>query len=140
MKNCIDDVHEAVVALEYIDKTRRFVAGYANGLIRIYDESALDDCPLVRTLEEFNRHPELIRIKYSEEDKSVLSVGASSEVVRLWDIGSGKCELEISATDQSEAIIHISFLGDNKLVVNSENSISDGAENHFHFSGRKVLF
>lgn len=41
MKTCVDDVHETVVALQYICSTRRFVAGYANGIMRVYDEGAL---------------------------------------------------------------------------------------------------
>ena len=41
MKTCVDDVHETVVALEYISSSRRFVAGYSNGIMRVYDEGAL---------------------------------------------------------------------------------------------------
>lgn len=120
MKSCQDDVHETVVSLQYVNATRRFVAGYSNGLMRIYDESALDDCPLVRNFEEFNRHPELIDLKYSDVDNSVLSLGSSSSYVRMWDLTVGKCELEINAADSSEAISAISFLGEKKIIITSD--------------------
>jgi hypothetical protein len=30
--------------------------------------------------------------------------------------------------------------GNDELIINGEDSIGDGAENHFHFSGSKVFF
>ena len=122
MKSCVDDVHETVVDLQYICSTRRFVAGYANGLIRIFDESALDDCPLIRNFDDFNRHPELLALRYSEEDaKTVASVGGASEFVRLWDVGSGKCEVEIMACEPSESIVTLSYLGSESIIVTSDS-------------------
>ena len=111
MKTCVDDVHETVVDLQYIKSSRRFVAGYANGLMRIYDEGALDDCPLIRSFEEFNRHPELLGLRYSEDDRTVASTGGASEFVRLWDIGSGKCDMEIKACEPTESIVTLEYLG-----------------------------
>ena len=49
MKSCPNDVGHAVVSLVYDAENRRFVAGYANGLLRLYDENGLEDCPVIRT-------------------------------------------------------------------------------------------
>ncbi|RYH05017.1 hypothetical protein EON65_45870, partial [archaeon] len=80
-------VHHAnpsvVIALEYFNETKRFIAGYSNGLICLYDENVLEECHLIRTFESLNRHPEMLSLKFAAESRTVVTCGESSEVVRL---------------------------------------------------------
>ena len=110
MKETPGDVGHSVVSLAYVFETRRFIAGYGNGLMRVYDEGGLDDCPLLKTFDEFKRHPELLMCHFSEQDHTVVSAGPSSEWVRMWDSSSGKCDMEIDGCDASEHILKIGFI------------------------------
>ena len=50
----------AVISLVYINSTIRFIAGYENGLIRVFDENPIEDCNVLRTFDPFKMHTELL--------------------------------------------------------------------------------
>ena len=67
MKSIVNDVHCAVVALMYVatGDTRRFIAGFANGLIRVYNEDSLEDCGLIRSFDTSYSYTELTRVCFN---------------------------------------------------------------------------
>jgi WD40 repeat protein len=121
MKGVQDNIHYAVIALQYVNAERRFIAGYANGLMRIYDENSLEDCNIVKTFDSFNRHQELLCLVYNEGDNTVATVGASSGVARLWDNVVGKCEMELRACDSTECVVTVTYLGPFPLLAISDS-------------------
>ena len=64
-----------VVALAYYDGAKRFMGGFANGIIGIFDENVMEECPLMRILEQYNQHPELLDLKFLESTKTVVTAG-----------------------------------------------------------------
>ena len=121
MKSCVDDVGHAVINLAYDSENRRFVAGYANGLLRLYDESALEDCPLIRTFDEFHNHPELLNVVFCVQDSTLATAGSSSEFIKLWDYASGKMEVEIDACDEEEHLVAISYMTPLPYVMTADS-------------------
>ena len=65
MKTTCHDNFFIVVALQYIDDVRRFVAAYKNGVMRLYDESGLEDCHLLMTFETSHCHMEVLNMVYN---------------------------------------------------------------------------
>jgi WD40 repeat protein len=121
MKNVQDHVHSAVISLQYINSQRRFIAGYSNGLMRIYDENSLEDCNIVKTFDSFNRHQELLCMVYNESDNTVATVGASSGVAQLWDNVVGKCETVLRACDSTECVVAVQYLDPFPLLAISDS-------------------
>ena len=124
MKSCIWDEAvqgHAVVSLEYDSDARRFVAGYANGLMRVYDEGALEDCPLVKEYDHFHCHPELLAIIFNPTEGSLATAGSSDEWLKLWDYSSGKMEVEIDVCDPEEHIVEMIYLNPHPYVATADS-------------------
>lgn len=112
-----------VVSLEYYNDLKRFIAGYANGVMCIYDENVLEECHMIRMFENLNRHAELQCLRFSELNRTVATCGGSSDVARLWDYDSGKCDTELKLCSRSGAhMVHLSLLLPHQLVVTSDSS------------------
>lgn len=105
MKNVYHDNSSIVVGLHYYDEAKRFLAGYQNGEICLFDENDIEECHLLRSFEPFNRHPELLSFKFCPFTRTVLTAGASSNVARLWAYDSGKCEVELHLGTNSQGIV-----------------------------------
>jgi len=116
-----DDNPFTVVALEYVDETKRFIAGFGNGIIRIYDENALEDCNVLRTFDAFNMHPELIGLSFNPIDLTVITTGAMCTVARLWDYMAGKCEVELKVADEDQVVVHVIYLHPYPIVATSDS-------------------
>lgn len=123
MKTVQNTNPHTVVSLEYYDEGKRFIAGYSNGLMCIYDENVLEDCHLIRSFEPFNMHPEMLCLKFCPDTRTVLTAGGSSNVARLWDYDSGKCEVELHLGANSSAfVVSIAILLPHPLVVVSDSN------------------
>ena len=121
MKSCPNDVGHAVVSLVYDAENRRFVAGYANGLLRLYDENGLEDCPVIRTFDEYHNHPELLTAQFCPADDCVATCGSSSELIKLWDYASGKMEMEINGCDDDEHFVDLIFLLPHAIIASADS-------------------
>ena len=124
MKSCPWDEAvqgQAVVSLEYDSDTRRFIAGYANGLMRVYDEGALEDCPLIKEYDHFHGHPELLTIIFNSTEGSLATAGSSDEWLKLWDYSSGKMEVEIDVCDPAEHIVEMIYLNPHPYVATADS-------------------
>ncbi len=84
MKSCVDTMDCAVQQLLYVNDDSRFIAGYENGHIRVYDESHIDDCMLLRTFDSFNIHKDLISMYYCAADKTLASSSSSENTIKFW--------------------------------------------------------
>ncbi len=105
MKNVYHDNPSIVVGLQYYDEAKRFLAGYQNGEICLFDENDIEECHVLRSFEPFNRHAELLCFKFCPFTRTVLTAGASSNVARLWAYDSGKCEVELHLGTNSQGIV-----------------------------------
>lgn len=121
MKYAHDTSGCIVVALQYVNSSRYFIAGFVNGLMRIYDENSIEDCSVVRTFEAFNMHPELLCLSFNETDNTVATAGASSGVVRLWDYTGGKSEVELKVCDNADYIVMVTYLLPFPLVATADS-------------------
>ena len=111
----------AVVSLVYICETIRFIAGYENGLIRVFDENALEDCNVLRTFDPFKMHPELLCLHYDESLDTLLTVGSTDGIIRLWDYSAAKCEYEHVVGGDYGTVVFASFLDPLPIVVTSDS-------------------
>jgi hypothetical protein len=134
MKTTLLDNHFAVTALQYIDDKRFFLAGYGNGLIRLFDESGLENCRKIMEFDPFHSHPELLHMIFNT-DNTIATVGASSGVVRLWDLSAGNMENELKVCDESEHVVQIAFLTPLPIVA-----VSDSVGNIIFFGSRGSRF
>eukprot|EP01041_Mallomonas_annulata_P000978 gene978-1912_t len=121
MKSCAGDLKCAVQSLAYVDESRKFIAGYVNGHIRIYDESHLDDCMLLRAFDVLNIHSNLTSMSYSVCDKTVASASSSEHTVKFWDFDTGKCDLELDVCSTTESIVQILYLSPYPLLLTSDS-------------------
>jgi hypothetical protein len=122
MKSCPHDISSVVMSLVYLSDHRRFLAGYVNGAIRLYDENKLDDCFTIRTFDFFNSHRELLLMSYSSVDRSVVTAGSIGQPIKFWDFDTGKCDLELEVCGESETIVSLSLLEPYPLVVTSDST------------------
>ena len=122
MKTTCHDNFFIVVALQYMDDVRRFIAAYKNGVMRLYDESGLEDCHLLMTFETAHSHPEVLNMVYNYWDCTAATVGASCDTALLWDCNSGKLEKEIDVCDEAEHIVQIACLVPFPIIVTSDSS------------------
>eukprot|EP01034_Spumella_vulgaris_P022221 gene22221-28335_t len=117
------DKRSIVVSVEYFDEAKRFIAGYANGLMCLYDENVLEECHLIRSFEHFNQHPELLSLKFNPFNRMAATAGGSSGLARLWDYDSGKCENELNVCYDGEGhIVHLSLLLPYPIVVTADSA------------------
>jgi WD40 repeat protein len=75
MKGCNYHTHAAVVSLQYYDEAKRFLAGFANGVVGIFDENEMEECILIRCLDAKSQHSELRSMCLNQESKQILTVG-----------------------------------------------------------------
>jgi WD40 repeat protein len=122
MKSCPNDISSVVVSLVYLNDNRRFLAGYVNGTIRLYDESKLDDCFTLRTFDVFNSHHELLLMCHSPIDRSVVTAGSIGQPLKLWDFDTGKCDLELEACDESETVVSLLMLEPYPLILTADSA------------------
>lgn len=122
MKSCVHDIISVVVSLAYVDHSRRFLAGYVNGTIRLYDESNLDDCQILRNFDRFNFHSELTTVLFLEADRTVVTAGTIGEPVKLWEYDSGKCDMELHACQEAETIVAVVTLDPFPLIATSDSA------------------
>lgn len=131
MKSVQDHVRAAVVGLQYIDATRRFVGAYANGVMRVYDENSLEECNIIHTFDPIKvrishgvhaaKDTEIIGISFCALDNTVARVDACSGVATLWDVIACKCEIELRVCDSTECVVAVSFLNPYPLVATSDS-------------------
>lgn len=111
-----------VVALVYFDEAKRFIAGYANGDMCLYDENVLEECHLIRKFESHSRHSELLDLRFNYRNRTAATAGGSSGIAKLWDYDSGKCENELLVCDSHDGyIVHIMLLMPYPIVVTSDS-------------------
>jgi hypothetical protein len=122
MKACVHDIQSVVISLAYINSSRRFLAGYVNGVMRLYDETNLDDCQILRNFDRFNFHTELTSVLYLEADRTVITSGTIGEPVKLWEYDSGKCDMELKACRDTETIIAVITLDPFPLLATSDSA------------------
>jgi hypothetical protein len=134
MKTTLLDNPFAVVSLQYIDDKRFFLAGYGNGLIRLYDENGLETCRKILEFDPYYSHPELLQMIFNT-DNTIATVGASSGVIRLWDLSAGNMENELMVCDESEHVVQIAFLTPLPIVT-----VSDSVGNVIFFGSRGSRF
>jgi WD40 repeat protein len=111
----------AIIALEYVDADRHFIAGFANGVMRVYDENSMEDCTIKRTFDRWNFHLELLCLVFNPFDEVVATAGASSDTMRFWDYDSGKMEEDIRVCDENEHIVIMKFLYPYPIVATSDS-------------------
>ena len=131
MKSTFHDNFFIVVSLQYIDDVRRFIAAYKNGVIRLYDESGLEDCHLLMSFETSHGHLELLNLVFNPIDFTIATVGASSDSILLWDYYAGKLEQEIDICEETEHVVQITCLTPYPIV-----SVSDSIGNVLLFGSR----
>ncbi len=123
MKSVYNSNDSIVVSLEYFDEGCKFIAGYANGLICIYDENDMEECSLLRSFDHFNRHSELISLKFCPRSLTVATAGGSSNCARLWDYNTGKCDAELLVGFNSQVlIVQVMILEPYAIVVTSDTN------------------
>lgn len=123
MKSVYNSNDSIVVSLEYFDEGCKFIAGFANGLICIYDENDMEECSLLRSFDHFNRHGELISLKFCPRSLTVATAGGSSNCARLWDYNTGKCDAELLVGFNSQVlIVQVMILEPYAIVVTSDTN------------------
>lgn len=145
MKSTTNDADadpSAVVSLIYVnvDNSRRFLAGFANGLIRLYNEESLEDCGLIRYFDTFYSYRELSSLIFSETDRTVVCIGAASPTAKMWDFDTGKCDADLAVADDPEHVMKIFYLDPYPLFITSDsygNIIIWGSRNS-KWPGRRI--
>jgi len=122
MKTVHHSAQSVVVALQYYDATKRFIAGHANGFMRIFDENVLEECILIRSFEPSNQHIELSSFCFNSSTHCLSTIGAASNVCKLWDYYSGKCEAELHVCKKEEGhITHLTQLLPYPLILTCDS-------------------
>jgi len=111
-----------VVTLEYMDESRRFIAGYSNGIVRVFDENAMEDCCVVRTFDSFNNHKELLGITFNAKDGTLITAGSRDGLVRMWDYDAAKCVFELYVCSPEDSIVSIVQLFPLPLIATSDSA------------------
>lgn len=111
----------AVISLVYITETIRFIAGYENGLIRVFDENPIEDCNVLRTFDPFKMHTELCSLRYDESLDTMLTAGSNDGIIRIWDYSAAKCEHEHYVAGQHDSVIFADFLSPLPIIVTSDS-------------------
>ena len=110
-----------VIALEYLDEDKRFIAGYANGMVRVYDENAMEDCCVVRTLDySLLLHPEMSSMVFNPYDRSLVTSG--SNLVCFWDYDASKVVYELPVCSSTEAVVCVILLLPLPIVATSDST------------------
>jgi len=123
MKGSNHSNSSVVVSLQYYDNAKRFIAGFSNGQVGIFDENEMEECILIRSLESYGQHAELLSMSFHQELKTILTAGEASVVAKLWDYDSGKCDFELKAcaVDSESHIVHACFLAPYPLAITCDS-------------------
>ena len=122
MKSCPHDINSIVTSLIYLADGRRFIAGYACAMIRIYDESKLDDCFTIRTFEINLFQPELTIMTYCSLDRSILTTSSIGQSLKIWDFDTGKLDSELDVcTSPHGVIVAVAVLDPFPLILASDS-------------------
>jgi len=122
LKACHDDeAYQVVQNIAYVNDTKRFIAGYSDGYIRVFDDSRPDECPMLRTFAVSNFSRDLTNISLSQADHTVVSTGSGSSTIKLWNFESGKVDIEVMASHSSENIVKVIFLHPHELFATSDS-------------------
>jgi len=123
MKSIVNDVNCTVISIMYVSEgdNRRFVGGFANGLIKVYNEESLEDCGLLHSFDTAYSFPELTRLCHSGEDQTVACTGAASLTVKLWDCDTGKSEYDLTVCPEPEHVMYLGYLDPLPLLVTSDS-------------------
>jgi hypothetical protein len=123
MKTVHKPERSVVIALQYYNAGKRFLAGYANGLICVFDENVLEECNLIRCFEEFNRHSEMLALRFCSQNHTVVTAESSSNIARLWSYDSGKCDVELHVGfEEDNSIVAVAVLDPYPIVVTSDTT------------------
>lgn len=85
----------AVVSLNYVSESRRFIAGFSSGIICVYDESTLDECSYIREFDVKGFNNEMINMSFNPRDNSVITISLSTNSALIWNYQTGKLEYEL---------------------------------------------
>ena len=130
----------AVISLIYLEEEVRFIAGYADGLIRIFDEDPMEDCPVVRTFEAYKMHTELLMMKHQPESGTLVTAGGLDGLIRMWDFGATKCEFESTVAGEKGSVIYVDFLHPLPIIVTSDSlcNITFWGSRGTHFANERI--
>lgn len=78
MKGIDYAAHSAVISLQYYDEAKRFLAGFASGVVGIFDENEMESCALIRCLDSHSQHSELRSMNFHQDFKNILTTGGES--------------------------------------------------------------
>lgn len=110
-----------VIRLEYLADTRRVIAGYGNGMVRVYDENAMEDCCVIRTLgASLTLHPEMSAMVFNTLDRTLVTAGAN--MTCFWDYDASKVEYELPVCSPKEAVVCVCLLLPLPLIVTSDST------------------
>lgn len=110
-----------VIRLEYLEETRRVVAAYSNGMVRVYDENAMEDCCVIRTLgASLALHPELTAMAFNTLDRTMVTAGAN--MACFWNYDASKVEYELPVCSSKEAVVCIRLLLPLPVIVTSDST------------------
>ncbi len=113
--------HCAVQSLIYLDSDVRFIAGYNNGVIRVFDEDPIEDCPVVRTFESYKMHSELLCLRYSPFTQTLITAGAQDGLMRIWDYSATKCVYESHVAGDKGSVVFVCFLSPLPIIATSDS-------------------
>ncbi|CAM9196565.1 unnamed protein product, partial [Ectocarpus fasciculatus] len=118
-----DTAGSAVVNLVYLDDKRWVIGAFANGLIKIFDETRLEDFFVLKIFDHHYKHAELSCMTYSENERTVVTSGCIGEPIKFWDIDNGKIELEVDPFEHhsTESVVRLEFLAPFPLLVSSDS-------------------
>jgi WD40 repeat protein len=122
MKPAIDGEKYMVVTLDYVDNQRCFIAGYMNGVIRIFDENGLEECSSVRIFDMANISPDLCCLRFNPTDNTVVTASDSSQIVKIWDYVGAKWDMDVTVCEESDYILHVAFLQPFSMFATSDSS------------------
>lgn len=119
MKHFTPQGETPVVKLIYSIHSKSVIAGYMDGLVRVYDENDIESCKIVRSFDEAYIHRgDLSTIAYLSPASLVASGGnLPSDGIRLWDFDSGKCETVIRT--EGYEVLSLVFLDNYPLLAAS---------------------
>jgi WD40 repeat protein len=118
-----DIAGSAVVDLVYLEDKNWVIGAFANGLIKVFDETRLEDFFVLKVFDHHYKHTELSCMTYSEAESTVVTSGCIGEPIKLWDIYNGKIELEIEpfGNHSTESVVKMQFLEPFPLLVTSDS-------------------
>lgn len=113
----------AVVGIAFIGKSKRIIAGYSNGVIRVYNENTSEDCIPLQTFDRGAEiHDELHILCYNIIDKTVGTMAPAKNFAKLWNYESGRSEIELTCCGEKEYVVELFFLKPYPYLLTSDSS------------------